>query len=72
MPGFDRTGPMGKGSMTGGRRGHCSGFLSTQKAAETKPNETTNEILGVGRGGRPRGGGKGNCFGGGRRRFDNK
>ncbi|EQB22691.1 hypothetical protein UNSWDHB_3005 [Dehalobacter sp. UNSWDHB] len=23
MPGFDRTGPAGKGSMTGGRRGKC-------------------------------------------------
>lgn len=23
MPGFDRTGPAGKGSMTGGRRGNC-------------------------------------------------
>ena len=24
MPGFDRTGPMGAGSMTGGRRGLCN------------------------------------------------
>ena len=24
MPGFDRTGPMGAGPMTGGARGHCS------------------------------------------------
>ncbi|MDD3620586.1 MAG: DUF5320 domain-containing protein, partial [Desulfobulbaceae bacterium] len=24
MPGFDRTGPMGAGPMTGGRRGSCS------------------------------------------------
>jgi len=71
MPGFDRTGPQGKGSMTGRRRGNCSGSLSTQKTVETKPNDSTNEILGVGRGGRPRGGGQGNCFGGGRRRFNN-
>jgi len=25
MPGFDRTGPMGAGPMTGGRRGLCGG-----------------------------------------------
>jgi len=24
MAGFDGTGPMGKGPMTGGRRGHCN------------------------------------------------
>ena len=24
MPGFDRTGPMGAGAMTGGRRGFCN------------------------------------------------
>ncbi len=24
MPGFDRTGPMGAGSMTGGARGRCN------------------------------------------------
>ena len=24
MPGFDRTGPMGAGPMTGGARGHCN------------------------------------------------
>jgi hypothetical protein len=27
MPGFDRTGPRGLGSMTGGGRGFCTGFL---------------------------------------------
>lgn len=26
MPGFDRTGPMGGGPMTGGRRGLCGGL----------------------------------------------
>ncbi|HHO49131.1 MAG TPA: hypothetical protein ENN06_11895 [Desulfobacteraceae bacterium] len=32
MPGFDRTGPMGAGPMTGGRRGSCS-----SAAAENVP-----------------------------------
>ncbi|MGC9194114.1 MAG: DUF5320 domain-containing protein [Syntrophobacteraceae bacterium] len=26
MPGFDRTGPSGRGPMTGGMRGACTGF----------------------------------------------
>ena len=31
MPGFDRTGPMGEGPMTGGARGRCNprGFFNT-------------------------------------------
>ncbi len=28
MPGFDGTGPMGQGSMTGGGRGYCAVNLS--------------------------------------------
>jgi hypothetical protein len=71
MPGYDRTGPNGKGPMTGRRRGYCSGFLSTKKIVEIKSEDSPNEILGVGRGGRPHGGGNGYCFGGGRRRFNN-
>lgn len=27
MPGFDQTGPMGQGPMTGGRRGRCAGAV---------------------------------------------
>ena len=30
MPGFDRTGPMGMGSMTGGARGLCNPGWATQ------------------------------------------
>jgi hypothetical protein len=71
MPGYDRTGPNGRGPMTGRRHGYCSGFLSSKNIVETKSGDTSNEILGVGRGGKPRGGGNGNCFGGGRRRFNN-
>lgn len=54
MPGFNATGPMGKGPMTGGGRGFC-----------VVPVEQGMPIMGVGRGGRPYGGGRGRCFGGG-------
>ncbi len=56
MPGFDRKGPLGQGPMTGGKRGYCG----------SKNTPPVNNGLGVGRGGRPRGGGRGACFGGGR------
>lgn len=64
MPGFDKTGPNGQGPMSGRRRGRCR---------DTKPEETTdnnavnnNEIVyGLGRRGKPRGGGFGKGFGGG-------
>jgi hypothetical protein len=43
--------------MTGGGRGVCN--------TGTTPSDA-NAAWGVGRGGRPRGGGRGRCFGGGR------
>lgn len=55
MPGFDQTGPRGEGPMTGGGFGRCN-----------PNNANMNAGYGVGRGGRPRGGGRGRCFGGGR------
>ena len=59
MPGFDRTGPEGRGSMTGRGAGYCAG------------NETprfTNRGFGYGRGrGVMRGLGRGFGFGWGRR-----
>jgi len=53
MPGFDGTGPMGQGSMTGGGRGYCAVNLST-----------TGARRGAGRGFFASGGGRGhrNCF----------
>lgn len=63
MPGFDGTGPRGEGPLTGGRRGRCAGGVSGTVV------QSTGQVgvpLGVGRGGRPRGGGRGRCFGGGR------
>lgn len=89
MPGFDGTGPEGKGPMTGGRRGRCVGNRRGLSRPETEPaNEggvpptgganvedmfsamppEPDMVLGVGRGGVPRGGGRGRCFGGGRNR----
>ncbi len=60
MPNKDGTGPNGQGSLTGRKRGNC-GTSKTEK--ETAKNNT---IFGVGRGGKPRGGGKGKGFSGGR------
>ena len=55
MPGFDGTGPMGMGSRTGG------GFGYYPPGSGSSPG-----LLGVGRGGYPRGGGRGRAWGGGR------
>ncbi|MCP4600027.1 MAG: DUF5320 domain-containing protein [Proteobacteria bacterium] len=61
MPGFDKTGPMGKGSNTGGGFGQCN---NTVQGDETVPDTD----CGVGRGGLRRGGGTGRCSGGSRGR----
>jgi hypothetical protein len=68
MPGFDGKGPMGKGPMTGRKGGKCRVAKTTQNAntASDQPLEDQVTNLGAGRGGKPRGGGKGNCFGGGK------
>jgi len=58
MPGFDKTGPDGRGAMTGGGYGQCAG--------STKRSEPADRMRGAGRGGRPWGGARGRCFGGGR------
>jgi hypothetical protein len=79
MPGFDGTGPMGMGPMTGGGRGFCAmpytGY-SPYGYGMRLPNYTAfgtysgypffGRPFGVGRGGLPWGGGRGRCFGGGR------
>ena len=56
MSGRDGTGPMGMGPRTGGGFGRCGKNAATDAAVQN----------GAGRGGRPRGGGQGRCFGGGR------
>lgn len=72
MPNFDRTGPQGQGAMTGRRRGRCRNTQTkqTEKTAG-QSSENKEAVHGLGRGGRPRGGGQGNRSGGGRRRFNN-
>ncbi len=57
MPGYDQTGPVGKGPMTGWRRGTCGNPQDTYL-----PNGNFG-LQGVGRGGTPRGGGRGRCGG---------
>lgn len=68
MPGFNGKGPMGKGPMTGRKKGNCRDTKTAQneKTANEQPLENKETDFGAGRGGKPRGGGKGNCFGGGK------
>ena len=67
MPGFDKTGPEGKGPRTGRGEGIC-GTDKTKDDVKQSTAENKEEIWGLGRGGRPRGGGRGRGYGGGRRR----
>ncbi|GAK56843.1 hypothetical protein U27_03807 [Candidatus Vecturithrix granuli] len=61
MPGFDGTGPMGRGPRTGGGRGYCA--PGAGQYAYGAP-----VVYGVGRGGIPWGGGRGFAHGSGRGR----
>ncbi|WP_082070474.1 DUF5320 domain-containing protein [Methanoculleus bourgensis] len=62
MPGFDGTGPSGRGPLTGGRRGRC---VLPETSAATEEGAAP-VLRGVGRGGIPWGCGRG--FRGGRAR----
>lgn len=65
MPGFDRTGPMGMGPMTGGGFGLCrQGRART--AAGRMGYAQAYALRGAGRGFAPWGGGRGRVWGGGR------
>ena len=76
MPGFDGTGPIGQGPMTGGGRGFCVmpyrtyGLRGPHYAAyggyPFHGRPFLGPIFGAGRGGLPWGGGRGRVFGGGR------
>ncbi len=58
MPNFDGTGPQGQGAMTGRRRGRCQDTQTTQiEKSENRIAENKDVVYGLGRGGRPRGGG---------------
>jgi hypothetical protein len=64
MPGFDGTGPMGRGPRTGGGRGFCAPGIGARY-----PYGSTGPVIrGAGRGGIPWGGGRGRVYGGGRGR----
>jgi len=67
MPNFDRTGPQGQGAMTGRKRGRCVNNQTTQTEKSTEQSAGNKEVVyGLGRGGKPRGGGGlGNRFSGG-------
>lgn len=62
MPGFDRTGPMGAGPMTGGRRGPCGGAYGRPAATGDDYGYGFGRGRGLGLGFR-RGYGRGRCFG---------
>jgi hypothetical protein len=77
MPGFDGTGPLGRGPITGWRRGRCIGGsypVSQQESAKESGAEADQitvqpaggqvpVMYGLGRGGIPRGCGRGFCGG---------
>lgn len=61
MPGYDKTGPMGKGPGTGGGRGFC------EPGVRSDVNTGSSSVYGAGRGGAPYGGGRGRVWAGGRK-----
>ncbi len=71
MPGFDQTGPVGQGPMTGRRMGKCTNYGAGLKNGPVAENESDAENVpgrgrGMGRGkGRGRGAGNQNRFRGG-------
>jgi hypothetical protein len=77
MPGFDGTGPCGRGPMTGGGRGFCAmpyrgydpygyGMRAPYYPPYAGYPFYGRPFFGAGRGGLPWGGGRGRVFGGGR------
>jgi len=72
MPGKDSTGPSGEGPV-GRRMGPCNGPIPTEEAEQTEridasgpetgSQENPGDVYGVGRGGKPRGCGRGHCGG---------
>lgn len=78
MPGFDRRGPNGEGPRTGRNMGKCRPLNSDENSgvdaslrtvaepeSSVSSHDVSEETMGLGRGGLPRG--CGNGFGGGRR-----
>ena len=76
MPGFNQTGPVGQGPMTGRQKGRCTNFGANLKVQPTPDNENPEQKLseenpgrclglGRGRGGRGQGLGRQHRFRGG-------
>ena len=68
MSGFNQTGPMGQGPMTGRQMGRCTNFGASLKVKETKNEENSDEKtiefrVGRGFGPGPRNGGRGQGMG---------
>ncbi len=67
MPGFNQTGPLGQGPMTGRRMGRCTNFGENLKNSSTPDENLPNDLpagFGYGRGrGFGRGMGMGRGFG---------
>ena len=72
MPGFNQTGPMGQGSMTGRKMGKCTNFGANQQQKTTDEQQTAETVEMTGRGMRRGCGckqrGQGQGFGRGNRR----
>ena len=45
MPGFNQTGPMGQGPMTGRRMGRCTNFGANLKNQASATDENANENI---------------------------
>jgi hypothetical protein len=65
MPHTETTEQPGRGLCAGRRRDRASDTHTVQQVkAQHQPDASQEVMLGVGRGGRPRGGGRGHCHGG--------
>jgi len=70
MPGFNQTGPMGQGPMTGRRMGCCANFGANLKNQTTFENENPDKDLSENQPGSGFGYGRGQGFGFGRGRCE--
>ncbi|HPD94956.1 MAG TPA: DUF5320 domain-containing protein [Tenuifilaceae bacterium] len=66
MPGYNQTGPMGQGPMTGRRMGRCTNYGANIKNANSEDTTENNEMPPEPLWGRGRGMGAGRGFGRGR------
>ena len=64
MPNLNGTGPLGQGSGTGGKMGRCHGAQKEQiQKSEDQSTDKAATLIGLGRGGKPFGGGMGKGVG---------